>query len=103
MQIQFLYANMDAPSTKTRSFEGATGEARQTYGTAHTHTHREREKARVRNWTWVDKRDRCGPVRSTLGGGVRIIKVRVAKVHGAYLVKQGEARQAREDTVALLL
>jgi hypothetical protein len=38
-----------------------------------------------------------------MGGGVRIIKVRVAKVHGAYLVKQGEARQAREDTVALLL
>jgi hypothetical protein len=31
----------------------------------HTHTHTEREKARVRNWTWVDKRDRCGPVHST--------------------------------------
>jgi hypothetical protein len=65
MQIQFLYANMDAPSTKTRSFEGATGEARQTYGTAHTHTHTERERRQGyeigRGWINVIDVDQCDP------------------------------------------
>jgi hypothetical protein len=81
------------PVNKAESFEGGgAGEARQTYGTTYTHTRKGGYKI-GRGWINVNDVAQCDP----LGGGIRIIKVRVVGTCIAYLGIKGS-----KDTVALL-